>query len=199
MAKPNPIPARFRIPVIDGKTPSVSLGDAEGMNAFLVPMGSPEMAARIGAERERAYQMAVDVRLDPGRFFVQETLGERFAASGGHWRQGGRLIVHDHAAKAEGSSDLASSRICAALNFTRSEASEGRRLTVLSNLVVKDSHRGLGLASFLVEGFLLQNPRAVLDASMTEFGARFFGFDPEDPQVRRSPRPGRIFGRKDTP
>lgn len=174
---PKPL-SRHAIPTVGDRPVEISGPSTESLQLFLQSMGDPKIAQMIGHETEASWSMAVDERLPAGRYFLQITEGQKFLFGDGKSRQGGRWLVHDVQDGAQG----VSSTICAALNYTieRSPAKswqKSSKLTIISNLVVRDDYQGRGLASWLVKSFMAEHPKARIDTSLTHFGARFFGFD----------------------
>lgn len=195
--------SRYVIPTVSDRPVEISGPSTESLKVFLSHIGDERIAALIGKEKEVSWSMVTDDRLEGGRFFLQITEGQKFDFAGGRSRQGGRWLVHDvQGGDGVGAGGM-SSQICCALNYTvdHSPADDGKRaskLTIISNLIVREDHQGLGLAGWVVKSFMAAHPRARIDTCLTTFGARFFGFDengqrqqPSSPATGHGNRPGK--------
>lgn len=148
----------LRLPLADPDRSYSSGGQGENLMVYLEAIDSERMRERMGKERLVASEPPFAV-----------TRGQRFRAGEGFVVGGRYLYVRE-------------GEIVGGLNYTRI----GPR-TVLSNLYVRPDCRGQGVAAALVARAKADFPRLCVDNSMTEQGARFFGYEPY-PQKAGTPR-----------
>lgn len=139
-----------KLPVSDLGSLTIS-GSAEQLSFFLSPIDSEGMRARIGREKMKKVEGPLEVA--EGQVFKTRT--ERLV--------GMRYLYRDEQGDLVGVAHL--TRI-------------GRR-TVLSNIYVRPDKRERGIASFLLGAAKSDFPRLQVDTSMTEMGAKFFGYTRE--------------------
>lgn len=146
-----------RLSIVENKDPSIG-GESENLQLYLDPIDSDRIRERIGKE----YAKSTDgsIVFTQGAIFKMEGAGETI--------RGKRYLNFNE-----------SNEIVAALNVTVIS-----RQAVVSNIYVRRDCRRQGLATQLINCAKKEHPNLVVDSSMTELGANFFGY--ENPSFKMS-------------
>lgn len=140
-------PKKPLLRVIDSKEPNIG-GEGENLLLYLDPVNSDRIKERMGKEVVKNINGSIIT-----------TQGALFGVSGNAVRGKRYLHVND------------ANEIVAALNVTK----VGQKI-VVSNIYVRRDYRRQGLATQLIEFAKKEHPSLVVDSSLTQLGAMFFGY-----------------------
>lgn len=143
-----------RIQIFGNKTPNIG-GNSENLSLYLSDLNAENIRERIG--KEKIIVDEENLVITSGTIFKQ----------GENRLQGYRYLIKDENGSFVG-----------CLNVTRIN-----RSYVISNIYVRFDQRRKGLATKLVERAQENHPGLLLDSSLTEQGAKFFGY--QAPQEKK--------------